>query len=512
MSEFFSYSRAIVENFLQTAVLLDDRAFMEKNKEDVPKELVKPKAKGIEKNENEKKDQQENSVEDQPISKENQKDDNAHNLDANVIIDTFMEKGILCSVLKCDEASFNSKIDKYISLMKKADIIILDWSLFGDFGDKIISVIQQLIEKDEMLQELRTILIYTANDIENVKKKLSEIQITFNEGSNICNNQQYTAVSLYSKPNSHGVNPENKVEFSDLINKCIDDFTQNICGIIPNVTLAALTELRNNTHKLLGVLNKNLDIAYLSHRALLPVSEEAEKHVEEMVIGELQSIVHCHNIGKNASLDIIKSTPYIASKNYMDIPFINYLDSENVKDNKTLTRDIKDCFSYQWYNEDEVKTRKSEIDFAVLTTIQTEYIKKNRQLTLGVIIKEMSSNRILLCLQPRCDSVRLTGEVDFIFLTLEKSTSDKFHLIINDEKYINRYNKGRTSIIFKPCSIKQFVINDEEYLYEDIEGKKYQYIATLKKLKAQKIIDEYTSHLSRVGLNESEYLRRSGLF
>lgn len=497
MNEFFSYSRAIVENFLHTAVFLDDEPTYT-YAERMAEPANAPKKRGIENTTNEPSG---NSIEEKE-----------HFLDATSIIDTFMEKGIVCSVLNCNKETYDIRVDKYFKLMKKADIVVLDWSLFKDDGLRISELINKLTQEDEFLHELRTIVIYTATPIESVKKKLSEIDINFSEDSCVSQNKKYTTISIYVKPESSNATPETRVDFPVLVDKCIDDFTLCFNGIIPNVAMAAVAEIRNNTHKLLGVLNKDLDIAYLSHRALLPVSEEAEKHVEEMVIGELQSIVHCHNIGKNASLDIIKSTPYIASKNYMEIPFINYLDSENVKDNKTSTKHIKDCFSYQWYNEDEVKTRKSEIDFAVLTTIQTEYVKKNRQLTLGVIIKEMSSNRVLLCLQPRCDSVRLTGEVDFIFLTLEKSTSDKFHLIINDEKYINRYNKGRTSIIFKPCSIKQFVINDEEYLYEDIEGKKYQYIATLKKLKAQKIVDEYTSHLSRVGLNESEYLRRSGLF
>lgn len=523
MNEFFEHSKSIVEDFLQTAVFLDDKPtyHYDKSVEELEKKNVEviesipfrgsKKSFSQEETNSEEKNTKEINVEvEQEIS-----DSIEHLLDAKTITDTFMDKGIICSILKCEEETYSSQVDNYIKLFHKSDMIVLDWDLFKDNGERIVSLLQNLIHSDTELHPFRSIIIYTANDLEVVKKKLGEINIQFDKESyNTDINNLYTLLSLYSKPNSKNATKERVVHFSELINKCIEDFTSAIHGIMPNVAMASLSEIRKNTHNLLGVLNKTLDIAYLSHRALLSNSEDAEKHAEEIIISELESIIHCNQVGQHANYDVIKNSPYIESKKYDNRDFINYLNAEPPIDKKPLNRDLKDCFTYKWYQSNEEDSKKSERDFAKLTTIQTEYSKIFKHLTLGVIIEDLEHNIRYLCLQPRCDSVRLRENTDFVFLTLEEATNNKFHLLIGEEekKYLIKYNKDRKSIVFNVDSSLQIAVNDEEKNFIDVNEKKYKYISTLKKLKAQQIVNEYSAYISRVGLNESEYLRRSALF
>lgn len=514
MSEFFEHSKGIVEDFLQTAVFLDDRAYFNKPVPitSIPTKAVTPQQRVINKTSDSdaKVPSTDTEVTTPNIDAE---DDFHHLLDAKAVIDTFMEKGIICSVLKCEEDTYTNKRNNYLKLIQKADIVVLDWSLFKDDGEKIVSIIKELYDVGNTIKELRSIVIYTANNLDSVRKKLEEISVVFNEDDPyVSTNNKYTSISLFSKKDSKEAVKDKELDFCDLVEASIIEFTKTFYGIVPNIAMASVAEIRNNTHKLLSVLNKDLDLAYLSHRALLPVSDDAEKHIEEIITSEIESIIHCNEVGKNATFNILQNTHYVQDKMYNEKPFVEYLNTEKLKENKTFFKDLKDCFTHNWYSQEEGEARQSEKDFASVTTIQTEYINKKRQLTLGVIIKREDTGTLYLCLQPRCDSVRLRDNTDFIFLTLTPSTIDKFHLIIDNNKYLVKYNKGRKSIIFEPCTTNQIIISDEQKLYTDIDTNTYKYITTLKKFKAQQIVNEYTSHLSRVGLNESEYLRRSGLF
>jgi hypothetical protein len=173
---------------------------------------------------------------------------------------------------------------------------------------------------------------------------------------------------------------------------------------------------------------------------------------------------------------------------------------------KQFKQDIKKCFTEKWLNN--VRAITSEKKFAQLTLFQTNYSEKNIYLTLGVIIQEWKQDKFFLCLQPRCDSTRLEGDTEFIFLELLKEKEDKFDIILpSGKKCIVAYGrKNRKTIIF--TAIKDSVVPTKS-LYFNSKDKKYKYVGTLKKTQAQKISNEYGSYLARVGLNESEYLRRN---
>ncbi len=509
MSNFFEHSKSIVEDFLQTAVFLDDRAtFIYEEK--VAEVIDTTPFRGIEKATEEPTE----INPDDAIEEDTERTE--HLLDAKTIIDTFMNKGIVCSVLKCVEETYDAQVTNYLKLLRKADMVVLDWDLFRDNGDRVVFLLSKLLESETDLHPFRSIVIYTANNLESVKKKLSEKSITFPEDSYVSDvPSNYTSISIYSKPFSKEAIEERTVDFSELVNKCIKDFTTSFHGIVPNVTMAAISEIRNNTHNLLSVLNKNLDIAYLSHRALLPYPEDAEKHIEEIIISEIESIIHENNIGKNAALNIIKEHPHLLEKKYKGINFIDCLENgvetyiSTNKEKSDLKKDIKKCFTKAWYESEEV-AKNAEIKFVKLTTLQTKYTNEKNLLSLGLIIEQLDTQEKYLCLQPRCDSVRLIGDTEFILLLLD-SSNDKFDLLCNDdEKYKIKYNKEfRKTISFKICDSEQAVIPNEDLYYEDSNSKKYKYLAKLKPMQAQKISNEYGSYLSRVGLNESEYLRRN---
>jgi hypothetical protein len=122
-----------------------------------------------------------------------------------------------------------------------------------------------------------------------------------------------------------------------------------------------------------------------------------------------------------------------------------------------------------------------------------------------------------LCIQQPCDSVRLASleERRFLFLKLEKT--NKYYSIVfkqngeiiklkvcNDSFNVITFNFIRTS---NGC-VSAKKLNSGYYFY-DYRRQKYKWILDLKKSHAQKIANDFSANLSRVGLDESEWLRRS---
>lgn len=503
MSRFLEISKGIVEDFLQTAVFLDDRAMFPNEELVTPTVIIDPST---------------GEKSDVVIPDSGDAVATVHDLDAKAIIDTFMQKGIVCSVIKCEETTFETQRDNYLRLMKKADIVVLDWDLFRDGGAKIIEIIKDLISADEELHELRSIVVYTANDLDTVKTQLGREGLTFEDY--ISHNKRYTTISLWNK-NSSSISSDRKADFVEVVDKCIDEFTETFHGIIPNVAMAAIAEVRKNTHKLLGVLNKHLDPAFLSHRSLLESPDDAEKHIEEIIVSEIESMIYGNEIGRHAALDKIGMAPIISGKTYQNIDFIECLrvgtevklDSGQKKDKiakcEKLLKDVQTCYTKEWYL-DETTAKKSEKDFAVLSSLMTEY-SSNPYLRLGVIV-ENASNKYL-CIQPRCDSVRLRTTTNFMFLKLIPDNKN-FDIILRDgTKYKLKYTlKNRCNFTFTPnrrLNVITFCNQDVNLITHDIHGEEFKYLASLKRLHAQRIANEFSAYISRIGLNESEYIRRN---
>jgi len=133
-------------------------------------------------------------------------------------------------------------------------------------------------------------------------------------------------------------------------------------------------------------------------------------------------------------------------------------------------------------------------------------------LTLGTIIKCTTTNTYYICLQQRCDSVRIQGERRFLFLPLEQN-EDHYSIIVSKESKfrINESSYALKTIKFNANNDEQaiYAIKDDngKYLFRSIHQEQYEWIIDLKEMHAQRIVNNYCAQLSRVGLNESEWLR-----
>jgi hypothetical protein len=163
------------------------------------------------------------------------------------------------------------------------------------------------------------------------------------------------------------------------------------------------------------------------------------------------------------------------------------------------------------------KVKDSEL--ALLMSVRSRYGSPPPRLSLGTIICETKgeTSQYLLCVQPRCDSVRLIGKRAFPFLPLKETPDGACQLLIDDRGKLVRLRLKDSPcearmIRFAPTTSKErevlarLVGTDRVFKVSGTKTR-YRWVADLKPDHAQRIANNYAHKISRVGLTESEWMR-----
>lgn len=506
---FFDSSKIIAENFLQTVLFVDESI---KFPEDIDKNpLTSPKPRpGTDIN-----------ISDVPNPEGSQVEQASHNLVINEIIGIFAEKRILCSIIKPERADLSKLPNTLVNLLDNSDISILDWKLGDVAGKEVLDVLEKMNEK--RYPGLHLLIIYSAEAPQVILEAICEkLSIGFPTGEDKSLNTRFGRVVIAAKPGNKFTDVH--VNFDQLPDFAVNHFTDLVMGLISNSVLQAISIIRKKTNQIIDQFSRNLDPPYLTHRMLLLNPEDAEKHIEKMIVGEFDGLVE-GNIGK--SLDVSEIKKWLEWKD-----FPNYTDDTTTITNDQFGELLEIGFEeYKKQSSGKVSNNfhkknisthlggdeNSDRVFAYILEAKSKYNDDPPLLTTGTILESGSGN-FLLCVQARCDCVRIIKERAFPFLKLNKIESEKdFNLIIKDQD--NHYLKIK--IDNKPYNIEliNFTISGTEnkviaqqdqdkYIFMDSQGTKYYWLGELRFDFAQKIINEYSSEISRVGVNESEWLRR----
>jgi Response receiver domain len=505
--------------------------------------------------------------------------DPTHELDIQSLIEVFSDKGLICSVLRPKETELDSAPARVVKLACNADLLILDWVLFKSRGDTTIEIIKKIIDYDQGNEgRLRTIIIYTGEpDIHNIAEKIKTAingNIIEADGGCTIEKDRFVRISVFAKDHinlpEHLIN--RKISIQNLPDKIISEFSKVTSGLVSNIALESLAILRENTHLLLARLHSEIDIPFLTHRALLPNPDDSAEHLVDLISAEIRSILDEYEVEKNANFDTVKM--WLTSKNALDRTYtlqecgLNNLNQAQVlnllehginnwmregnelsdKSRKKIHKHISKMFCP---DIDDARALDLDNEFAMITSLakQESTLRFNRnniiKLTLGTILQVDSSsnlsedsNTYWLCIQPRCDSI-LRGEDKRFFplLPLKIVTDNQFSIIVKNNqnkhvllKLIDKVHRVKMecfisssdndSIIAQPEDVlsSEGILSDQDnpkaFFFKATDGTnvtRYRWIAELKRDHAQRIANNFASNLSRVGLNESEWLRRSAL-
>lgn len=445
-------------------------------------------------------------------------DDNAYRTDeeenafnAYKISSFFAQKGILCTVYA---PHHENDIINCTTLFAKADVTVLDWYLKLDNepqkldseadaeteeprGVYTIKLIKKIIE-DASDNKLKLVVIYTGEtDLTGITEELfKEIAQygKFQQGD-CCvfsSNIMILVRAKYKEESQFKHNDELRskiVKYEDLPNFIVTEFSKMVNGILPVFALTAILSIREHTSKILKVYSNEIDYAYLGHRVLLENQRDAY-HLLQKVFGESMSDLIAYSNSKmedwislwvdnrfpepkNATIDSKQITiDKMVLKDLLSDSVESYKDKIKRLFNGTLTtKEAMGNSTYLFSTNEEIATC-SNVQFAILTHHKNIFGRKSDRplLTLGTVVSR--DDNYYVCIQQRCDSVRLKEERKFLFLPLTNKDSN-IHVLINND---HRLNVSDTSyalktIIFKPREGEDCIFANK--VENELENNKY---------------------------------------
>lgn len=504
--------------------------------------------------------------------------------DAGAMIKKFAELEVMCSIFKFTE---ESDIERIANISQRSDITILDWKMLlsnkSDSEDEDDHQDEENISKGfytlEILKRViacqynkfKMFIIYTEEIdfnriIDEIEKNLESIglKVTKNASSFtiLCNSNKITIFGKESLKSTVKHTPEigaRSFTYEELPDALYYEFIEFTHGVVSNIFLKSVTTIRANTYFLLDTFRRELDAAFITHKGLLPIPDDAHDHIIELIGSEIKSVIggalkesmtnsqiesyiECLDYSKlkfNISKDNLSKKENIPStfsinefKDLLNRGLIlvcNYEEQTAKEKNdlskrasKHLPKIIIDGYE-SGLNSSEIKQKAedSNIRFARLTTIRNRYLDASKPiLTLGVILKGSTvsgENEYWICIQPKCDSVRIPEEENlyqgrfFLFLNLSIRKGDPDIVIDSDLSFKINYNITKSrQFMFKPTKKGMVVVrkdSSDKWFFLDSFGRRFEYIAELKNDFAQGIANIFASQVSRVATNHSEWLR-----
>lgn len=552
ISNMENFSRSAVESFVQTVVFVDDKIYAPPPTGTVieEKKLIAPKTR-------------------KPSTKSSGKEtfdasgmgtktpEEMKTFSPHDIQDSFAKKRIVCSLHQPRKrTTFGIESDTY-KLCASADIVIIDWDLYGDDGINATSLIENLVIQSlkEDPHQLRLILIYTDSTnlfaisdkvSESLNAKVSDKLEYYDNDKGLAFHTLNARVVVLGKPAKRSADYHSfEVTEADLADRSISEFCKLADGMLQGGILMGLAAIRKQSRKILTKFHSGLDAAFLTHRALGLPFEEAFDHITPLLVSEIEAVLNDNlptPLISNAVINSWCQQKWVPTKHAtkfvskglttndfaeifctkgMDLP--NTYSSVGNNELEKIVKNLKSA-SPKWPSADSqnfklltsyLSKNDSGDDLRELSILMSQrtYYGDNRHLTLGTIIREtFGDKRYLICLQPTCDSIRLQKQSTFIFCLFQEAKGEKATHVVGDNKkcFTDLIYKPKSencvTLIFKPNS-KGFVTASELEFVDHPGSRSYRWIAQMKPKHAQRAAEQFARELSRVGLTESEWLR-----
>ena len=536
MSEFHQRCKNTARRFLQTVVIVDDEAF---GPAQSPTDLKKPTRHTA-------GSRSPATVEESPTrvtgktegraAEKVEPDGGSQSLDARTLVESFSRRGLICAVVA--PRSDTDPSDIVDPSVKRTDIVILDWQLSRDDGKKTLSILKSILKKDAG-KRLRLIAIYTGEQEiseigQTIAKECSGPEVEFAvDEHNIKLSHRHCRIVIYSKSNLPAYLSDRSLSESDLPDALIGDFADMIEGLLPNIVLMSLAAIRENVHKVLDRFDAELDPALLTHRACLPVPDDSQQHIVNQLASELHAIMDdAVATGEPAGMDAIRE--------WLDSPLGPDGDF-NFEGDKVVPRDeaitlLKEGLAKIGFLTGKTKDRifrsltkifsvdknpDHELDhrFAWVFNFRTVYNAPSPILQLGTVLQKSNdeSTAYFLCMRPKCDSVRLRKKTAFLLLPLLEPQSNSIQLVLRTiEGTFRRVSvcmeASQWSLVnFVPDENRRSVVaggSDPRFYFTDEDNVRFDWLGELKAEFAQRVAQHFAAGLSRVPINNSEWLRR----
>ncbi|MFF7116009.1 response regulator receiver domain [Streptomyces albogriseolus] len=482
-------------------------------------------------------------------------------LDVAALTDASADLGLTCAVLRPRAAEqHDGTLDRRLTkAAQRADVLVLDWQLNDEPGGEAALRLLSDVARDDQQQSarLRLVCIYTSEpDLARVYEAvLNQLGTSVSSCSGSPSDRMWLQcgcmrVVILSKAGGLGGNPEVTVNEEELPRRLVTEFTHLTAGLVSNVAVAALAAVRQDAHRLLTRFGKSLDPAFLSHR-FYEGGAESEELLVRLVADEIKSVLDgadvrrwvaspavrlwgLEHLPERVSLTAAKGSRELDKETLLEViegddhyGKIKVTSRAQSGDSFELGKVSKNSITSLLVSDPELAA-ELDYEFARLTCIarnDTLPFPGNRSpvLTEGTIVRgRVGQERLyLLCAMPLCDTVRITTPRAFPFVPLKPvSQSDRYNLVAlspeGDRLYLafspkNHYDIVRHTFAGDTTetvrSKRQKTPSGERFVFYDVSGKPWIWIAELRFQHAHRKLHELGAASTRVGLDESHVLR-----
>ena len=458
------------------------------------------------------------------------------NLYVNLLTNRFADHGIGCAVLRPNPG--DEELVHANNLIEVADIVVLDWIINNDNGEMAKRLIRRMLNAEGNTDRMRLIALYSGQPNLSGLPEFCEqaLRERFHDDpqqlGEFTFQSEAVRLVIFGKEHTRArLHRERIVAPAELPQRLIQEFALMVDGLLPSLAIAGLSELRSKIHRLLKQFSRDLDPAYLVHRILLQSPQDAEDHALEMLVAEIQSVLESTEVAKHVGTDAICARidqisdagdlcfDHLPIDGADDIPFL----IENGVTHKDYS------FSgWKWANATHAFANHEVADdlnrrFAHLMNVNTRYGQRDPSLTLGTILYSNADERdtYWICMQPKCDAVRITEPKPFPFIPLNQvadHTQDFTIVVKHENSWVllnvpqNPFNINMFT--FQPTSSNRALVTgefcDSSWVFKSDEGQVFHWVDELKSEHSQRIANQFATSFARVGLSESEWVRRSG--
>ena len=510
--EFAHRSRECARRFLQTAVVVDDEAYMTSGGSDAPeRKLVVPDRRAL----------APGRPDPSPVGRGSE-----HSLNARSVMDSFAALGVICGVVGPTQSA--------MGMMRQADIVVLDWRLQKEDPEFALKLLHDLLTGEGDRKSLRLVAIYTGESkleeiYEGVFTRLKDARLKPEEnGSKTAIPYRHGCVVLYAKSDVNLAAPlkGRSISEEDLPERLIGDFSTMTEGLLPRIALTSLTAVREGAHMVLDQFCADLDPAFLAHRACLSNPDDAERQIVNHVAEELRGLMDNAVAARSpAGAEAVEG--WIRHRNGRTRHFM--FDEKSLDLDQTITLARKGLKASDLPHKAFASLSAGFADsgavglderLAWIMSFRTVFNAPPPTLWLGSVVTANTDGdeRHLICMRPRCDCVRLEDETCFFFLPLVEPRKAKEQLVVKLGNEFKRLGIGLDPVgwvrqQFKPLEGKDAVIATKQepdglFVFKDTSNERYTWQGELKAEYAQRIAQTFTTTLSRVAVDESEWLRR----
>jgi hypothetical protein len=531
--------------FLRTGLIVDDRAStdpsLEKGGERVTASLMTPKGPLSSSDKAPRAETTPGADGGGAGKNEREREREASIVNVKRLADRFADIGLTCGMLKPEGENHDKITKRIVKAARGVDIVVLDWMLEPNVFTAEKAVIE-IVAGDS--HGPRVLAIYTT------QRTLADISAALKEGiadaeevagDDLALDVGGTRIVIYHKggPTLDEGDERYLCEEDELPNRLVDVFIEQAQGLVPAVALNAVAATRENAHRLLCRLAGDLDLGYLGHILRLSERSDAGQHLLDAISGEFQAVIEDDEKTTKAAID--GSDQWLEShEDQLRVSIEALWALAAAWDNPKAKEKWRDEYNGgEGVGHDKItsllvkqgakptaEALESDARFAQLMAMRRPYSRANPPLRLGTITRERDQpENYWLCMQPVCDSVRLSAALPTNFLMLplqpvEGGTRTAFVVDGADDDGPVRLWLWKESSDLELMRVRpsekgavRFKLDNgsggsRTLMTED--GVVLAWAGQLKPTHALRVAHEYGNNLSRVGLDESEWLRVLG--